>query len=104
MSLTSMPTIPVPLNRQQLELVDRTIALGLAADRPGLLQLALREYASPPPVPAPSQAAPPAKSRSTVPRKVVSEFVLEPGTGKAVEVFAGQVLRIEQVEGGQCVD
>ena len=27
-----------------------------------------------------------------------------PGTGKAVEVRAGQVLRIEQVDGGQCVD
>lgn len=30
--------------------------------------------------------------------------VLEPGTGKAIELLAGQILRIEQVEGGQCVD
>ncbi|MBV8031835.1 MAG: urea carboxylase-associated family protein [Betaproteobacteria bacterium] len=34
----------------------------------------------------------------------MSECVLEPGTGKAIELLKGQVLRIEQVEGGQCVD
>ena len=32
------------------------------------------------------------------------EWTLEPGTGKAIELKAGQILRIEQVEGGQCVD
>ena len=37
-------------------------------------------------------------------RKQLSELVLEPGTGKAIELLAGQILRIEQVEGGQCVD
>jgi uncharacterized protein YcgI (DUF1989 family) len=37
-------------------------------------------------------------------RTFVAEWVLEPGTGKAIEVRAGQVLRIEQVDGGQCVD
>jgi len=36
--------------------------------------------------------------------KVIFEHVIQPGTGKAVEVRAGQILRIEQVEGGQCVD
>jgi hypothetical protein len=34
----------VPLNRQQLELMDRTIAQGLAPDRAALLRLALREF------------------------------------------------------------
>lgn len=34
----------VPLNRQQLELIDRTIAQGVAVDRVALLRLALREY------------------------------------------------------------
>ena len=29
---------------------------------------------------------------------------MEPGTGKALELRRGQVLRIEQIEGGQCVD
>lgn len=37
-------------------------------------------------------------------RALVSELLLEPGTGKAIELLAGQILRIEQVEGGQCVD
>jgi len=35
----------VPLNRQQLELIDRTILEGVAADRAALLRLALHEYA-----------------------------------------------------------
>jgi uncharacterized protein len=32
------------------------------------------------------------------------EMVLEPGTGKAIELKAGEILRVEQIEGGQCVD
>ncbi|MCU1635033.1 MAG: hypothetical protein JWQ68_272 [Cryobacterium sp.] len=37
-------------------------------------------------------------------RELVFETVMEPGTGKGVELRRGQVLRIEQVEGGQCAD
>ena len=37
-------------------------------------------------------------------RQIISEFTLEPGTGKAIELLKGQILRIEQVEGGQCAD
>src|ERR1700760_648854 len=37
-------------------------------------------------------------------RRVLFEHVLEPGTGKAIELLKGQILRIEQVEGGQCAD
>lgn len=37
-------------------------------------------------------------------RKLVQEMVMNPGTGKAVELLRGQVLRIEQVDGGQCAD
>jgi uncharacterized protein YcgI (DUF1989 family) len=37
-------------------------------------------------------------------RKVLTEIVLQPGTGKALEIRRGQILRIAQVEGGQCVD
>ena len=33
------------LNQQQLELIDRTIAKGAAADRAALVKLALREHA-----------------------------------------------------------
>lgn len=39
-----MHQISVPLNRQQLELVDRTLAQGLAPSRSELLKLALREH------------------------------------------------------------
>lgn len=37
-------------------------------------------------------------------RRIISDTVIAPGTGKAIELLRGQVLRIEQVEGGQCVD
>jgi Arc/MetJ-type ribon-helix-helix transcriptional regulator len=37
--------VTVKLNQQQLQLIDRTIALGLAPDRASLMRLALREYA-----------------------------------------------------------
>ncbi len=36
--------IKLRLNQQQLELMDRTIAQGVAADRIALVRLALREY------------------------------------------------------------
>lgn len=39
-----------------------------------------------------------------VERRVIAEFVLEPGTGKAIELLKGQILRIEQIDGNQCVD
>jgi Arc/MetJ-type ribon-helix-helix transcriptional regulator len=38
--------IKLELNRQQLELIDRVVAQGLAADRASLVRLALREYAA----------------------------------------------------------
>ena len=37
-------------------------------------------------------------------REVVYEHVMEPGTGKAVPVLRGRVLRIEQLGKGQCAD
>jgi uncharacterized protein YcgI (DUF1989 family) len=37
-------------------------------------------------------------------RELLSTVVLQPGTGKAFELLAGQVMRIEQIEGNQCVD
>jgi uncharacterized protein YcgI (DUF1989 family) len=37
-------------------------------------------------------------------RKVLTELTLEPGTGKALEVRRGQVLRIAQTSGRQCAD
>jgi hypothetical protein len=38
--------IKLRLNQQQLELIDRTIAQGVASDRIALVRLALREYAA----------------------------------------------------------
>jgi Arc/MetJ-type ribon-helix-helix transcriptional regulator len=38
--------VTLRLNQQQLELMDRTIAQGVAADRTALVHLALREYAA----------------------------------------------------------
>ena len=38
--------IKLRLNQQQLELIDRTIAQGVAPDRAALVKLALREYAA----------------------------------------------------------
>jgi hypothetical protein len=39
-------TVILKLNAQQLELIDRTIARGIAPDRQSLVLLALREYAA----------------------------------------------------------
>ena len=38
--------VTLRLNQQQLELLDRTIAQGVAPDRVSLVRLALREYAA----------------------------------------------------------
>lgn len=37
-------------------------------------------------------------------RRLIEEFVLQPGTGKALEIRKGQIVRMEQIEGGQCLD
>ena len=38
--------VTLKLNQQQIELLDRTIARGIAPDRAALIRLALREYAA----------------------------------------------------------
>jgi Arc/MetJ-type ribon-helix-helix transcriptional regulator len=38
--------VTVTLNQQQRELIDRTLAKGIAPDRAALIRLALREYAA----------------------------------------------------------
>ena len=91
--------IKLRLNQQQLELMDRTIAQGIAPDRVALVRLALHEYAAAHTKPMQRQGG-----RAMMARQIISEFVLEPGTGKAIELLKGQILRVEQVEGGQCAD
>jgi hypothetical protein len=44
--MTDGTTVTLKLNQQQLALVDRTIAAGVAPDRAALVRLALREYAA----------------------------------------------------------
>ncbi len=39
-------TVLLTLNQQQRELLDRTLARGIAPDRESLVRLALREYAA----------------------------------------------------------
>lgn len=39
-------TVVVKLNQQQIELIDRTVARGAAADRVALIRRALREQAA----------------------------------------------------------
>jgi Arc/MetJ-type ribon-helix-helix transcriptional regulator len=39
-------TVTLKLNQQQLELLDRTVILGIAPDRSSLIRLALRELAA----------------------------------------------------------
>lgn len=41
-----MPPIKIKLNQQQLELIDRAVAEGLALDRALLIRKALREHAA----------------------------------------------------------
>ncbi|GLS93354.1 hypothetical protein [Piscinibacter gummiphilus] len=43
--------VHVPLNRQQLELLDRTVARGAAPDRAALLRLALKALGPAPAAP-----------------------------------------------------
>jgi Arc/MetJ-type ribon-helix-helix transcriptional regulator len=43
--------VTLKLNQQQLELIDRTIARGVAPDRAALIRFALREQAAKPAAP-----------------------------------------------------
>jgi uncharacterized protein YcgI (DUF1989 family) len=37
-------------------------------------------------------------------RPALFEWTMQPGTGKPIELLKGQVLRIAQIDGGQCID
>jgi uncharacterized protein YcgI (DUF1989 family) len=92
------------LNQQQMELIERCIAGGDAANLQSLVQRALREWKEGVPSAKPAPAAKPDLSALSDARELLASLVIEPGTGKALEVLKGQVLRISQVEGGQCAD
>ena len=97
-----MPLVTLLLNQQQLELIDRTVAQGAAPDRVALVRRALQERS----LPAPARTVSAASDLSGLDsqRELLFEQVMEPGTGKALELQPGQLLRIAQIEGGQCVD
>jgi len=44
--MTEGTVVTLKLNQQQLELIDRTVAQGVAPHRAALVRLALREYAA----------------------------------------------------------
>ena len=91
------------LNQQQQALLERTLSRAAVADFSALAALALREQ-SVPARPAKKTAVTPDLRDLSDQRDLLFEHVLQPGTGKAIEMRQGQVLRIEQVEGAQCVD
>ncbi|MFC7934605.1 DUF1989 domain-containing protein, partial [Streptomyces cinereoruber] len=95
-----MSTIDVTFTNQQLEILDRFLTAKDGGDYAPLVRRAL-DAAEPGeqgvPKDRPAPAAPPT-------RPVVAEHLIAPGTGKAIEVAKGQIIRIEQVEGGQCGD
>lgn len=98
-----MSRLSVTFTEQQVQLIERLAsewhlspaqAVGVATRK------CLAGEDEPPP------AAPPAE---TVPVDVGPgqprlSLVLEPVSGKALPVYAGEVLRISQIDGGQCVD
>jgi uncharacterized protein len=108
-----MPAVQVIINQQQARLLDGLVRMGeFGADYGTVIgtgfrqdwaahaaehMAAARALRRPPP-PAGDPETP-----SGRPDPVI-ELELEPGTGKAVEVPCGSVLRVEQVTGGQCAD
>jgi uncharacterized protein YcgI (DUF1989 family) len=97
-------TITLRLNTQQLELIERCIAAGDAPDLQSLARRAVCEWKDGVPSAKPKAAPLPDLTSLSAERELLAAHILEPGTGKALEVMAGQVLRIEQVQGGQCAD
>jgi uncharacterized protein YcgI (DUF1989 family) len=105
-------TIDIRLNQQQRELLDRSVAAGEADSLTELVDRALRETAvgAPSRLPVPAASARENRWRDQVAteareeRELLDEWILQPGTGKAIELRAGELLRIEQLDGGQCVD
>lgn len=96
-----MATVTIIFNDQQVDVLARFFE---TSDRQkGLAQLVRKALAE---AEAGEQAQalqrpPPPKPAERV---ISAEHLILPGTGKAIEVRAGQVLRIEQVDGGQCGD
>lgn len=101
--------VRVTFTEQQLELIDASVSAGEAASREELVYTALSEVATgvttgrarpEPGEPWEWSADLDANDTGTV----LDEFELAPGSGKAIEMPAGTVLRVEQIVGNQCAD
>ena len=94
-------TISVPFNNQQLTAIDSlAIGRGLAPSREEVVRLAVSDTGHPDAL-RPRQ--PPGRKPAPA-REIVESHVIAPGTGKGIVVRTGQSLRIQQIDGGQCVD
>ncbi len=99
--MTIFKSIAVPFNNQQTTAIKTlVIAKGIADGIESSVKLALAETSASDrfhPRYSPSPETPPV-------REVIEEYTLQPGTGKAVVVRDGQVIRLQQIGGGQCID
>ena len=98
----------ITMTEHQLELIDRALADGaLGGTRDAVLRSAVLEHTK--------YLLSGGEPYDAGGRKVIEmdkprygakryELVLQPVTGKAVPVHAGEVLRLVQLVGGQCVD
>jgi uncharacterized protein len=92
--------IMLRLNHQQRDFLQAVVDRDAHLDDIGdLVRAALADA----PAHEPLGATPP-HSPEPPPRTPGQEHILEPGTGKAFEVSAGQVIRVAQIEGHQCAD
>ena len=92
--------ITLRLNHQQHDFLQAVVdADAHLDDIDALVRAALADA----PAHRPAGVTPPAGPPPPL-RTPVTGHVLEPGTGKAFEVRAGQVIRIAQIDGHQCVD
>ena len=97
-----MNTFDISVNNQQLALIDAHVQAHDLASRDALAARAIAEATPAGPHPVyhrPGREVPPQSER-----RVLEEHTIKPGTGKAVVVRAGSLLRVEQIEGGQCAD
>lgn len=97
--MSQIVSVDVPLNHQQLEVLNTFVGPdGEAPDLPSLILEAL-DTASPV-----STEKTPGDVPQVATREVIATYLIQPGQGQAIVVKKGQILRIEQTEGGQCGD
>jgi uncharacterized protein YcgI (DUF1989 family) len=89
----------VTLTSQQLGLIDRHVRAAGLEDRLELVRRAI--FGTTAGVQTQRNTREASAKRSG---KVLQEVTIQPGTGKAIEVLKGQIVRVSQTVGGQCAD